>query len=112
MRDRASLFWTLAFPLVFIVLFGTIFSSGGGDINYKIGWVDQDGTAASASLHDAFASVSAFNLVTGTSTVALPRSARPKTILVQLRCCESGRTSFWRCRSGSGESMQPAPPIS
>ena len=24
-RDRAALFWTLAFPLVFIVLFGLIF---------------------------------------------------------------------------------------
>jgi len=28
-RDRAALFWTLAFPLVFIVLFGTIFSERG-----------------------------------------------------------------------------------
>ena len=28
-RDRAALFWTLAFPLVFIVLFGTIFSGNG-----------------------------------------------------------------------------------
>ena len=53
-RDRAALFWTLAFPLVFIVLFGTIFS-GGGDLNYKIGWVDQDGTPASAQLRTIFA---------------------------------------------------------
>ena len=25
-RDRAALFWTLAFPLIFVVLFGSIFS--------------------------------------------------------------------------------------
>ena len=24
-RDRAALFWTMAFPLIFIVLFGLIF---------------------------------------------------------------------------------------
>ena len=28
-RDRAAMFWTLAFPLVFILLFGAIFSGGG-----------------------------------------------------------------------------------
>ena len=28
-RDRAALFWTLAFPILFVVLFGTIFSGGG-----------------------------------------------------------------------------------
>ena len=28
-RDRAALFWTLAFPLVFIVMFGLIFQGGG-----------------------------------------------------------------------------------
>ena len=61
-RDRAALFWTLAFPLVFIVLFGTIFS-GERDINYKVGWVDQDRTAASGALRAAFAKVAAFTLL-------------------------------------------------
>ena len=43
-RDRAAVFWTLPFRSIFILLFGTIFSSA-GDLNYKIGWVDQDHTA-------------------------------------------------------------------
>ncbi len=60
-RDRAAMFWTLAFPLVFILLFGTIFS-GSGNLNYKVGWVDRDGTAASAALHETFSKVSAFSL--------------------------------------------------
>ncbi len=64
MRDRASLFWTLAFPLVFIVLFGTIFS-GGDSTNYKIGWVDQDATPASTALRDVFSKVGAFTLIDG-----------------------------------------------
>jgi ABC-2 type transport system permease protein len=51
-RDRAALFWTLAFPVVFVILFGTIFS--GGSSNYSLGWVDQDGTPPVAALRDAF----------------------------------------------------------
>src|SRR5690349_17589272 len=66
LRDRAALFWTLAFPLLFIVLSGTIFS-GGGDLNYKVGWVDQDATTASAQLHDTFKAVPAFTLLDETS---------------------------------------------
>ena len=29
-RDRAAMFWTLAFPLIFIFLFGFIFQGSGG----------------------------------------------------------------------------------
>src|SRR5258705_13417189 len=52
-RDRAALFWTLAFPVLFVVLFGTIFS-GGGKPDYDLGFVDQDGTPAVAQLRTAF----------------------------------------------------------
>ena len=54
LRDRAALFWTLAFPLIFIFMFGFIFQ-GGGSAALNVGWVDQDGSAASAQLHAAFA---------------------------------------------------------
>jgi ABC-2 type transport system permease protein len=53
MRDRAALFWTLAFPILFVILFGTIFS-GGGKPNYSIGWVDQDGTPAAGQVRAGF----------------------------------------------------------
>lgn len=62
LRDRAGMFWTLAFPIVFVVLFGSIFSGSAGDVNFRIGWVDEDGTTASAGLESAFAGVSAFTL--------------------------------------------------
>ena len=54
-RDRASLFWTLAFPIIFVILFGSIFS--GGSTNFTIGWVDADGSATSQRLRAAFAEV-------------------------------------------------------
>jgi ABC-2 type transport system permease protein len=53
LRDRAALFWTLAFPILFVILFGTIFS-GVGNPSYDLGWVDQDGTAAVAQVRAAF----------------------------------------------------------
>jgi ABC-2 type transport system permease protein len=48
-RDRAALFWTLAFPLIFIFMFGFIFQGGGGE-PLKLAWVDQDGSPASAEV--------------------------------------------------------------
>ena len=55
-RDRAALFWTLAFPLIFILMFGAIFT-GGGDATQTYAWSDLDGSAASAQLRGAFAAV-------------------------------------------------------
>jgi hypothetical protein len=57
-RDRAALFWTFAFPLIFVVLFGLIFQ--GSSTSIKLGWVDLDGTSGpsgSTTLRGAFAAV-------------------------------------------------------
>ncbi len=64
LRDRAALFWTLAFPVVFVVLFGTIFSGGGSD--YRLGWVDQDGSPPAAALRAAFVENAPVELTDGT----------------------------------------------
>ena len=53
MRDRAAVFWTLAFPLVFIVMFGLIFQ--GSSTNLTIAWVDDDQSTQSAELRADFA---------------------------------------------------------
>jgi ABC-2 type transport system permease protein len=60
-RDRAALFWTLAFPLIFVVLFGSIFS--GGNNQRSIGFADLDGTSASGQLQAAFAAIDGVTLV-------------------------------------------------
>lgn len=48
-RDKASMFWILAFPLMFALFFGAIFgdSGGGGRSTLKLAVVDEDGTALS-----------------------------------------------------------------
>jgi ABC-2 type transport system permease protein len=62
-RDRAALFWMLAFPVVFVILFGTIFA--GGVTDYRVGWVDEDGSAPAAALRTAFVENAPVELVDG-----------------------------------------------
>jgi ABC-2 type transport system permease protein len=62
-RDRAALFWTIAFPVIFVVLFGTLFG-GGGSPEFRIGWVDHDGTPAAAQLQQAFDKLGVLKLTT------------------------------------------------
>jgi ABC-2 type transport system permease protein len=57
-RDRAALFWTFAFPLIFVVLFGLIFQ--GGNTTIKLAWVDLDGSSGptgSSTLRSSFSAV-------------------------------------------------------
>lgn len=61
LRDRTALFWTLVFPILFVVLFGSIFSSSGPP-GFATGWVDQDGTAATAGLRQGFVSTGLLEL--------------------------------------------------
>jgi ABC-2 type transport system permease protein len=70
-RDRAATFWTLAFPLIFVILFGSIFS--GGNSVRSIGFADLDGSAASAQLRQAFGSIDTVKLVDGNPDDLLAR---------------------------------------
>ena len=63
LRDRAALFWTVAFPLIFVVIFGLIFSGGPTPASY--GFVDLDGSPASGTVKQAFASIDGVTLVKG-----------------------------------------------
>src|SRR5215472_8254708 len=64
-RDRAAMFWTLAFPVLFIILFGLIFS-GGGSPSYTVGLVNEDGGQISNGLVQTFQSVKPFTIKQGT----------------------------------------------
>jgi ABC-2 type transport system permease protein len=64
-RDRAALFWTFAFPVIFIVLFGLIFS-GNSSPSYTVGLVNEDGGAVGNTLAQTFGQVKPFTIKTGT----------------------------------------------
>ena len=82
-RDRAALFWTLAFPLIFILLFGFIFQ-GSGESRLTFGWVDEDGSPASAELHQRFDDQAGVTLQDGTSdeTLASMRQGDVDAVIV------------------------------
>jgi ABC-2 type transport system permease protein len=63
-RDRAALFWTFAFPILFIVLFGVIFG-GDNSTTYTVGMVNQDNGQVGAGLVQAFSHVKPFTVKTG-----------------------------------------------
>jgi len=63
-RDRAALFWTIFFPVMFVFLFGWIFG-GSGSSQISVGFVDQDGTPVSAGVKTAFGQVTLLNLQIG-----------------------------------------------
>ena len=64
-RDRSAVFWTFAFPILFILLFGLIFS-GNGSPTYTVGLVNQDGGPVGAALVQTFHQVKPFSIKTGT----------------------------------------------
>lgn len=79
-RDRMAMFWFLAFPVLFILIFGVIFS-GGGTTTYDVGYVADDSGVAGTSISMALSSVPVFNLHTG------GREA-------EMRALEKGQRSF------------------
>jgi ABC-2 type transport system permease protein len=81
-RDRAALFWTLAFPLIFIFLFGAIFS--GGSSERTIGFADLDKSAHSSELRAAFAGQPGVKLVESSEEdlVAQMRDGQLSAVLV------------------------------
>jgi ABC-2 type transport system permease protein len=63
-RDRMAMFWTLAFPIFFIAIFGLIFS-GVNDSKFDVGLALEDQGRAGLALEQAFKSVSALNIAEG-----------------------------------------------
>jgi ABC-2 type transport system permease protein len=71
-RDRATIFWTLAFPLIFIVLFGVIFN-GGSAPNYKVGIANEDSGTVGQALINSFKPLTSLKLEYGTRAAELDK---------------------------------------
>jgi ABC-2 type transport system permease protein len=64
LRDRAALFWTFVFPIMFVLLFGMIFS-GSSSTKFSVAVVDQDNSTYSAGIRAALDQVELFDIRTG-----------------------------------------------
>ena len=73
-RDRMAMFWTLAFPIFFIFIFGIIFS-GSSSMTFDIGVAVEDTGQVGSALGQAFHQVESFKITEGT----------PDALLAQLK---------------------------
>lgn len=71
-RDRMAMFWTLAFPVFFMVLIGII-SSGNSDTVFDVGVVAEDKSQIGTALEKVFAKVPAFKVTEGTRDALLEK---------------------------------------
>lgn len=63
-RDRTALFFTFAFPVLFMLIFGFVFS-GGNDISYDIGLVNEDNSATGEGISMALQGIPIFEMSPG-----------------------------------------------
>ncbi len=63
-RDKTTMFFTFAFPLLFMLIFGLVFSDEDG-ISYNIGLVREDNSAAGAAIAEAISQVPIFEITEG-----------------------------------------------
>jgi ABC-2 type transport system permease protein len=71
-RNRMAMFWTMAFPVFFMLLFGVIFSGGGGP-SYKVGVAVADRGPIGAALAGAFRGVDVLQTAEGAEDDLLAR---------------------------------------
>lgn len=64
-RERMTIFWTLAFPVLFILLFGAIFS-GNSNSKIDVGLVVEDKGPAGTQLAEVFRNIPVFKIAEGT----------------------------------------------
>jgi ABC-2 type transport system permease protein len=62
-RDRVALFFTFAFPLLFMLMFGFVFSND--SVSYRIGLADEDNSPTSAGISQSLEAIAALKITTG-----------------------------------------------
>jgi ABC-2 type transport system permease protein len=81
-RDRMSIFWFLAFPILFILLFGAIFGKDQTTTKYSVGLVIEDRGSVGVAVRKAFEGVSAFELHQGPKAKEIRALQQGKRYLV------------------------------
>lgn len=63
-RDKTAMFFSFAFPLLFMLIFGFVFSDE-GDISYNIGLVQEDDSAAGTAIAETISQIPIFQVTEG-----------------------------------------------
>lgn len=96
-RSTGSVFWTVAFPVMLILIFGAIFS-GGGSANYSIYVQDHDGSPASEQFIQSLNSTGILTVNRVSADVDIDKFIEENSV-----------TSFLVIPSGFNQSFAPPP---
>ena len=83
-RNKAAVFWTLAFPILLILLFGFIFT-GEGETTYDLPIQDNDGGFWATNLTETLENTDLFALIMK-ATIWLLSFRRPRGLYQRQRC--------------------------
>lgn len=84
-RERMAIFWFFAFPVLFIIMFGSMFGHDGDSQEFEVGLVMEEESVVGHTFYQAFASVPAFKLHQGIRTQelnALEKGERSMVVVV------------------------------
>jgi ABC-2 type transport system permease protein len=81
-RDRMSIFWFLAFPLLFIILFGVIFGHDQSSTHYSIGLVIEEHGRLGSVIQRTFEKTPAFEIHQGKKATEIKALEKGKRSLV------------------------------
>ncbi|MCF8008232.1 MAG: ABC transporter permease [Halanaerobiales bacterium] len=70
-RDKSGMFWLIAFPIIFVFIFGLIFTNSGNEQLYNIGFVSEGDTVFNKSIEESIANISVFKINKGKKQVEL-----------------------------------------
>jgi ABC-2 type transport system permease protein len=82
-RDRTAVFFTFAFPILFMVIFGFVFS-GGDNVSYDIGLVNNDESQVGVAISQAVNQVTIFKVTEGelNDSLDMLRDGRFRAVVV------------------------------
>jgi ABC-2 type transport system permease protein len=81
-RDRMSIFWFVAFPVLFILLFGAIFGGNQDAAKYSVGLVIEGKTPLGTAVQSAFREIKVFELHQGSKSKELKALETAKRSIV------------------------------
>lgn len=87
-RDRMAIFWFFAFPVLFIIMFGTIFARNNDSQHFDVGMVLEEKGVIGQTFYRAFTSVPAFKMHQGTQyqeLKALKKGERSLVVIVPVQ---------------------------
>lgn len=84
-RDKSGMFWLIAFPIIFVFIFGLIFTGNTGNQTYIIGIVAEGNTPINQNIINSIQNISVFNVSVGereTELNALQEGNRELVLLI------------------------------